>query len=76
MNLRLKQPCYISPLNRSTLAYVYAQDDANDLALLRTDIAGNAVASFRLRPRLGERVATYGFPYLIHPVTRRKLHAR
>jgi S1-C subfamily serine protease len=44
-------------------AYVLSQDDINDLALLHTDITSPLVAWFRLRPRVGERVATYGFPY-------------
>jgi S1-C subfamily serine protease len=44
-------------------AYIDAQDDTNDVALLHTDVTSRSVASFRLRPRVGERVATYGFPY-------------
>jgi S1-C subfamily serine protease len=44
-------------------AYIDAQDDTNDLALLHTDVTSPLIASFRLRPRVGERVATYGFPY-------------
>ncbi len=38
-------------------------DKVNDLALLKTDLDGDLSASFRLRPRLGEQVAAYGFPY-------------
>ena len=30
---------------------------------MRTDLSGLSVVSFRLAPRLGEMVATYGFPY-------------
>jgi peptidoglycan hydrolase-like protein with peptidoglycan-binding domain len=44
-------------------ATISGQDITNDLALLRTDMSGESVASFRLGPRLGEAVATYGFPY-------------
>src|SRR5215831_19344876 len=44
-------------------ATIAGQDSTNDLALLRTDMSGQSVASFRLGPRLGEAVATYGFPY-------------
>jgi hypothetical protein len=51
------------PERTSYPATVSAQDDTNDLALLRTDMTGQSIASFRFRPRLGEAVATYGFPY-------------
>jgi serine protease Do len=44
-------------------AYIDAQDDVNDLALLHSDMTSTSFASFRPRPRVGERVATYGFPY-------------
>jgi S1-C subfamily serine protease len=44
-------------------AFVDSQDSANDLALLHTDMSSMGVASFRLYPRLGEPVASYGFPY-------------
>jgi S1-C subfamily serine protease len=44
-------------------ATIAGQDSTNDLALLRTDMSGQSVASFRLGPRLGEAVATFGFPY-------------
>jgi hypothetical protein len=44
-------------------ATISGQDSTNDLALLRTNMRGESVASFRLGPRLGETVATYGFPY-------------
>jgi serine protease Do len=44
-------------------AFVDVQDSANDLALLHTDMRSMGVASFRLTPRLGEPVASYGFPY-------------
>jgi len=51
------------PDQNSYAAGVSGQDNANDLALLRADMSGLSVVSFRLEPRLGEMVATYGFPY-------------
>jgi S1-C subfamily serine protease len=51
------------PRGTSHTAIVSASDDAADLALLRTDMSGLSVVSFRTQPRLGETVATYGFPY-------------
>ena len=39
------------------------QDDTNDLALLQTDLLNASLASFRFAARLGEFVATYGFPF-------------
>ena len=44
-------------------ATIYGQDNANDLALLHTEMNNLSVASFRFRLRLGESVAAYGFPY-------------
>jgi S1-C subfamily serine protease len=44
-------------------ATIEGQDNTNDLALLRTDMENLSVASFRLQSRVGEPVATYGFPY-------------
>jgi S1-C subfamily serine protease len=44
-------------------AYLRAQDGVNDIALLRTDFTNPSVASFRHKAQVGERVATYGFPY-------------
>ncbi len=51
------------PERASHAATIYAQDNSNDLAILHTDMKSLAVASFRFQPRLGEAVATYGFPY-------------
>jgi S1-C subfamily serine protease len=51
------------PERTSYPATLSGQDDTNDLALLRTDMSSQSIASFRFRPRLGEAVATYGFPY-------------
>jgi len=44
-------------------ATIAGQDSTNDVALLRTDMSAQSVASFRHGPRLGEAVAAYGFPY-------------
>jgi hypothetical protein len=51
------------PERSAYTATISGKDSTNDLALLRTDMNGLSVASFRLSPRLGEMVATYGFPY-------------
>jgi serine protease Do len=44
-------------------ANISGLDETNDLALLHTDMTGSSIAFFHLRPRLGDSVATYGFPY-------------
>jgi serine protease Do len=44
-------------------ATISGQDPSNDLALLRTDLPSQSIASFHLQPRVGEPVAAYGFPY-------------
>jgi S1-C subfamily serine protease len=52
------------PERASYSVTVFAQDETNDLALVHTDMSNNpSVASFRLQPRQGDAVATYGFPY-------------
>ena len=51
------------PDRRSYTATISGQDETNDLALLQTDMANQSVATLRVRARLGEPVATYGFPY-------------
>ena len=51
------------PDRRSYTATISGQDETNDLALLQTDMANQSVATFRVRARLGEPVAAYGFPY-------------
>ena len=43
-------------------AFVSGQDATNDLVLLKTELPNLGVASFRFGPRVGEQVATYGFP--------------
>jgi S1-C subfamily serine protease len=54
----LKYPSY-----KAVPAYVVSYDEKNDLALLKTELPFDALASFRLRGKLGEFVASYGFPY-------------
>ena len=44
-------------------ATISSQDVTNDLALLHTNMANLSIAAFRFMPRVGEQVATYGFPY-------------
>jgi len=51
------------PERPSYQATIYGLDQTNDLALLHTDMVNLSVAGFHLQPRLGESVATYGFPY-------------
>jgi serine protease Do len=51
------------PEQKSYVATTSGLDKTNDLALLHTDMSNLAVGSFRLQPRLGEAVATFGFPY-------------
>ena len=51
------------PDRASFTATLYGRDETNDLALLRTELNAESIASFRIRPRLGDRVAAYGFPY-------------
>ena len=51
------------PEQASHSAIISARDETNDLALLRTDMSSLAVVTFRFGPRLGEPVASYGFPY-------------
>jgi uncharacterized protein YecT (DUF1311 family) len=51
------------PERASFTATLHGRDETNDLALLRTELNSESVASFRIRPRLGDRVAAYGFPY-------------
>jgi S1-C subfamily serine protease len=51
------------PERSSYKAAISGQDNTNDLALLNTDMPSTSVAAFRFAPRLGEGVASYGFPY-------------
>jgi serine protease Do len=59
-----KRPIQVRyPEQTSYKASISGQDDTNDLAILRTDLPSTSVASLRFGPRLGEGVASYGFPY-------------
>jgi serine protease Do len=51
------------PTYRSEKTILSGYDKKNDLALLKTDMNHMGIAKFRLRGRLGEQVASYGFPY-------------
>ena len=51
------------PTYKAVQAYVVSIDVKTDLALLSTNLTYDALASFRLRGKLGEFVASYGFPY-------------
>ena len=50
------------PSGHPQSATIFGQDETNDLALLQTELTDNGIASLRFAPRLGEPVATYGFP--------------
>jgi serine protease Do len=51
------------PNGRPHTATVSGQDATNDLALLNTDMDNLSTAAFHPRPRVGDQVASYGFPY-------------
>jgi S1-C subfamily serine protease len=44
------------------IAQVIARDAANDLALLKVDVANEHVASLRTGVRIGEEIAAFGYP--------------
>jgi S1-C subfamily serine protease len=50
------------PGQRLAPAYVVSRDKTNDLALLKTEMNNIGVASFATGTRVGQQVATYGFP--------------
>jgi len=50
------------PNGRAYTATVSGQDATNDLALLHTDMDNLSTAAFHPRPRVGDQVASYGFP--------------
>jgi S1-C subfamily serine protease len=52
------------PGDRPARAYVTSRDQHNDLALLATGMNNRGVASFATDRRVGQQVATYGFPLL------------
>jgi S1-C subfamily serine protease len=45
-------------------ARMFGGDATNDLILLHTDMDNRSTATFRPTPRVGDPVATYGFPYV------------
>src|SRR5262245_6765588 len=51
------------PDGRSYTATISGQDRNNDLVLLQTDMDNLSTAAFEPEPRVGDQVATYGFPY-------------
>jgi S1-C subfamily serine protease len=51
------------PDGRPYAATISGQDPNNDLVLLQTDMDNLSIAAFRFWPRIGEQVASYGFPY-------------
>jgi S1-C subfamily serine protease len=51
------------PDGRPYTATISGQDPNNDLVLLQTDMDNLSIAAFRFWPRIGEQVASYGFPY-------------
>jgi serine protease Do len=50
------------PERASYTAAISGQDAINDLVLLHTDMGNLSTAAFYPRPRVGDQVATYGFP--------------
>jgi serine protease Do len=50
------------PDGRSFTATISGQDATNDLVLLHTNMDSLSTAAFYPRPRVGDQVATYGFP--------------
>jgi len=51
------------PERRTDTATISGQDATNDLVLLHTNMDNVSTAGFRFWPRVGEQVASYGFPY-------------
>lgn len=47
---------------RANPAFVVIRDETNDLALLTSNMKSLGIAKFAIGPRVGEQVATYGFP--------------
>jgi serine protease Do len=50
------------PNRRAYTATISGQDATNDLVLLYTDMDNLSIAAFYPRPRVGDQVASYGFP--------------
>jgi serine protease Do len=51
------------PNREAYTATIIGQDATNDLVLLHTNMGNLSTATFYPRPRVGDQVATYGFPY-------------
>jgi serine protease Do len=51
------------PDARPYTATISGQDATNDLVLLHTNMDNLSTAAFETEPRVGDQVATYGFPY-------------
>ena len=51
------------PDGRPYTATISGQDPTNDLVLLQTQMENLSIATFEPEPRVGDQVATYGFPY-------------
>src|SRR5262249_51260451 len=51
------------PDGRPYTATISGQDPNNDLVLLQTEMENLSTAAFEPEPRVGDQVATYGFPY-------------
>src|SRR6516165_2770242 len=51
------------PDGRPYTATISGQDRNNDLVLLQTQMENLSTAAFEPEPRVGDQVATYGFPY-------------
>jgi S1-C subfamily serine protease len=50
------------PNGQAYTATISGQDATNDLVLLHTNMSNLSTAAFYPRPRVGDQVATYGFP--------------
>src|SRR5262245_46015108 len=51
------------PNGEANTATIIGQDATNDLVLLHTNMGNLSTAAFYPRPRVGDQVASYGFPY-------------
>jgi serine protease Do len=57
------QPQVKYPDYKSEEAFTAGVDEVNDLVLLKTSMKNIDKAPFRFMPKLGEQVASFGFPY-------------
>jgi serine protease Do len=57
------QPMVNYPDYKSEEAFTAGVDEVNDLVLLKTSMKNIDKAPFRFMPKLGEQVASFGFPY-------------